>query len=364
MWSAREFVSCSREWSTSGEQVEFVLGQVDAIVVSSPEIAKEMLKDKDPVYADRPESIALSIFWYNYVDITFSPYGHYWRKMRKICVLELLSAKNVRSFGLIRKDEVGRLVESLRLHGEEPVNLTEMVYLALSSIICRAAFGKVLKDKEALTRLVRVALEMGTGHLLADIFPSSVIANAVSWSTKRSTKPIDEDMFTGGTETSLSSVDWVMTELIRNLRAMDKVQAEIRLVMKGRSHTSIEEEDIQKMKYLKLVIMESHRLHPQGSILHRLSRESCEIGGYTVPAKTKVATCPSEREKSVPGIVFGSASVALPLAQLLHEFNWKLPRGVDAQGLNMIERYGVSSCRKDKLLLLLLLINRLRKQHN
>ncbi|XP_047973495.1 premnaspirodiene oxygenase-like [Salvia hispanica] len=426
-----------------GPIMHLKLGQVDTIVVSSPEIAKEMLKDKDPVYADRPESVALNIFWYNYVDITFSPYGHYWREMRKICILELLSAKNVRSFGFIRRDEVCRLVESLRLSGEEPVNLTDMVFVALSSIICRAAFGKVLRDKEALMRLVSIALEMGTGFLLADIFPSSVIANAVSWSTKKrlmvmrrkmdvifdeiireheangggngefgnedlvdvllrvkesgdmdfpfgydNIKAVILDMFTGGTETSSSSLDWVMTELMRNPQAMDKVQDEIRKVMRGRSHTSIEEEDIQKMKYLKLVIMESHRLHPQGSIIPRLSRESCQINGYTIPAKVKVLvnawaiqrdpkywTDPEsfkpERflnqptldfagndtrympfgsgKRVCPGIAFGSASVALPLAQLLHDFNWKLPRGVDAQALNMTEHFGITTCRKDKL---------------
>ncbi|XP_042023230.1 premnaspirodiene oxygenase-like isoform X1 [Salvia splendens] len=436
----RSFRDLARKY---GPIMHLKLGQVDTIVVSSPEIVKEMLKDKDPVYADRPESIALNIFWYNYVDITFSPYGHYWRQMRKICILELLSAKNVRSFGFIRKDEVCRLVESLRLSGEEPVNLTDMVYLTLSSIICRAAFGKVLKDKEALMRLVSVALEMATGFLLADIFPSSVIANAVSWSTKRrlmvmrrkmdaifdeiirehesngggngefgnedlvdvllrvkesgdvdfpfgydNIKAVILDMFTGGSETSSSSLDWVMTELMRNPRAMNKVQAEIRQVMKGRSHTSIEEDDIQKMKYLKLVIMESHRLHPQGSIIPRLSRESCQINGYTIPAKTKVLvnawaiqrdpkywTDPEsfkpERflnqptldftgndtrympfgsgKRVCPGIAFGSASVALPLAQLLHDFNWKLPHGVDAQDLNMIEHFGITSCRKYKL---------------
>ncbi|KAL1544074.1 premnaspirodiene oxygenase-like isoform X2 [Salvia divinorum] len=436
----RSFGDLSRQY---GPIMHLKLGEVDTIVVSSPEIAKEMLKNNDPIYADRPESIAVNILWYKYEDIVFSPYGHYWRQMRKICVIELLSPKKVRSFRSIRKDEVTRFVESLRFSAGEPVNLTDMVHSVLSSIICRAAFGKVLKDKEALMRLVSVALELGTGFLLADMFPSSVIANAVSWSTKRRLmmmrskidaifddmihehetnrggngefgnedlvdvllrvkesgemdfpigyghiKAVILDMFSAGSETSSSALDWVMTELMRNPLAMAKVQAEIRQVMKGRSHTDIEEEDIQKMKYLKLVIMEAHRLHPQATVIPRKSRESCQINGYTIPAKMRVLvnawaiqrdpkywtdpeTFKPERflneptmdfagndtrympfgsgKRVCPGIAFASASVALPLAQLLHDFNWKLPHGVDAQALNMIEHFGITSCRKDKL---------------
>lgn len=199
---------------------------------------------------------------------------------------------------------------------------------------------------------------------------------------------LPQDMFTGGTETSSSSLDWVMTELMRNPQAMTKVQAEIRQVMKGRSNTSIEEEDIQKMNYLKLVIMESHRLHPQGSILPRLSRESCQISGYTIPKKMKVLvnvwaiqrdpkywadpeTFKPERfldqptldftgndsrylpfgsgKRVCPGIAFGSATVALPLVQLLYNFDWKLTDDVDAQAMNMIEHFGITTCRKEKL---------------
>lgn len=196
-----------------------------------------------------------------------------------------------------------------------------------------------------------------------------------------------QDMYAGGTETSASTLDWAMTELMRNPRVLAKAQAEVRQAMKGRNNTSVAEEDIQYLNYLKLVIMETHRLHPQGSILPRFSREPCQIGGYTLP-KSKLMvnlwaihrdpkywadpeTFEPERfqdqpsldyigsntrylpfgtgRRVCPGITFATASVELPLASLLYSFDWKLPDGIDARALNMIEEFGLTTSRKEKL---------------
>ncbi|KAL0322684.1 UNVERIFIED_CONTAM: Costunolide synthase [Sesamum angustifolium] len=54
---------------TYGDIMHFKLGEVSTIVISSPAIAKEALKTRDPMFADRPESVAAKIMWYDYVDI-------------------------------------------------------------------------------------------------------------------------------------------------------------------------------------------------------------------------------------------------------------------------------------------------------
>ncbi|XP_057796352.1 premnaspirodiene oxygenase-like [Salvia miltiorrhiza] len=439
----RSFRDLSQQY---GPIMHLKLGGVDAVVVSSPEIAKEILKDNDPVYTNRPESIALKIFWYNYINIAFSPYGGYWKQMRKICTLELLSPKSVRSFGSIRKDEVSRLVDSVRLSAGETINLTQKVFSMTSSVTCRAAFGKVCRDKDSLIKLVKQGLDMGAGSSIADTFPSSVIAHALSWRTKRrlmkmrrkldvildgiirehetnrkdsgrgngefgnedlvdvllrvmesgelefpigydNIKAVLFDMFAGGTETSSSTIDWAMTELVRNPQVMAKAQAEIRQVVKERGGDGVEEEDVQKLKYLRLVIMETLRLHPQGSILARVPREARRISGYNIPVNVIVVvnvwaihrdpkhwldpeSFKPERfanediigsdfrylpfgngKRMCPGITFGWASVALPLAQLLYNFNWELPAGVDAQALNMLETSGLTTSRIQNLFL-------------
>ncbi|GFP86330.1 premnaspirodiene oxygenase [Phtheirospermum japonicum] len=160
----RSFRDLSKQY---GPIMHLTLGQVPAIVVSSPEIAKETLKDNDPNFADRPILMVVKIMWYNNANIVTSPYGGYWRQMRKICILELLSPKNVRSFGSIRNDEVSRVTESIRLSSG------------------RAAFGKVCKDSDALIKLFKDGLRMASGFEIADLFPPSKIVSVLSWPSKK-----------------------------------------------------------------------------------------------------------------------------------------------------------------------------------
>ncbi|KAK2988412.1 hypothetical protein RJ640_007705 [Escallonia rubra] len=53
-----------------------------------------------------------------------------------------------------------------------------------------------------------------------------------------------------------------------------------------------------------------------------------------------------------PSVAFGVANAELRLAQLLHHFDWKLPRGMKAEELSMTEGFGASVSRKDPLYLI------------
>ncbi|XP_059280979.1 premnaspirodiene oxygenase-like, partial [Lycium ferocissimum] len=145
------------------------LGEVSAVVVTSPEMAKEVLKTHDLAFASRPILEAAKIVCYNGTDIVFSPYGDYWRQMRKICLLELLSAKNVKSFSSIRQDEVLRMIEFFRSSSAEPVNTTKRIFQFASSMTCRSAFGKVFKEQDELIALVKKMTVLIEGFNVADI---------------------------------------------------------------------------------------------------------------------------------------------------------------------------------------------------
>ncbi|PWA87977.1 premnaspirodiene oxygenase [Artemisia annua] len=164
-----------------GPIVRLQLGEVSAIVVSSSSVAKEIMKTHDLSFADRPKLLMGEIVLYNYASIGFAPYGEYWRQMRKICTLELLSAKKVRSFQSTREIESWNLVKVLANNSSQRVvNLTEKIYTLMNTIIFRAMVGSVAKDQEQLLLLIDELMYLASGFDLSDLFPSIKILPRVT----------------------------------------------------------------------------------------------------------------------------------------------------------------------------------------
>lgn len=175
---------------------------------------------------------------------------------------------------------------------------------------------------------------------------------------------------------------------MRNPEVMQKVQAEIRSNLAGRP--SVMEDDIAELKYTKLVIKETLRLHPASPLLvPRECRQTCNVMGYDVPEGTTAfvnvwminrdpehwedaETFRPERFESCavdfkgndfqfipfgagrricPGIAFALTDMELVLASLLYHFDWELPDGVSPSELDMTEVMGLSVRRKKDLYL-------------
>ena len=158
-----------------GPLMNIQLGQMTAIVVTSPRLAKEIMKTHDLAFADRAEFLSGKIICYNCSDIACCRYGDYWRQMRKICTLELLSAKSVRSFGSIRQDEALHLVSSIKALAKagKSIDLTEKMSSYTSSVLYRAAFGKVSKDDHfAFFQLIKESSSIASAFDVSDLLPS------------------------------------------------------------------------------------------------------------------------------------------------------------------------------------------------
>ncbi|PRQ41525.1 putative premnaspirodiene oxygenase [Rosa chinensis] len=125
-----------------GPMMHLKLGQVSAIVISSPELANQVLKVHEAsAFSNRPTFLAKEVLSYNCSGIISSPCNDYWREMRKICVLELLSAKRVQSFVSLREEDIWNLVQSIS-HLSQSFNLSEMIFSMINNITARAALGK------------------------------------------------------------------------------------------------------------------------------------------------------------------------------------------------------------------------------
>ncbi|KAL0660017.1 hypothetical protein Bca4012_080602 [Brassica carinata] len=80
------------------------LGSHNVLIISSQEVAKECYTVHDK-FLDRPGLTASTLLGYNDTFMTFSPYGAYWRDMRKITTSEVLSASVMETFKFRRARE-------------------------------------------------------------------------------------------------------------------------------------------------------------------------------------------------------------------------------------------------------------------
>ncbi|ERN17913.1 cytochrome P450 71A1 [Amborella trichopoda] len=117
------------------------IGQIENIIVSSPELAQQVLKAHDLVFASRPALSAANRLACKCKDIAMALYSAYWRSIRKICIMELLSAKRVQSFRFVREEETTHLEESIAEASYTHINLTERIFLLVRSMVERVALG-------------------------------------------------------------------------------------------------------------------------------------------------------------------------------------------------------------------------------
>ncbi|KAJ1270551.1 hypothetical protein BS78_06G060600 [Paspalum vaginatum] len=324
-------------------------GEIPVAVASSPDAARELMKTNDAAFASRPVG-PVTRLWYQpgTEGVIFAPYGEGWRRLRKICALELLSARRVQSFSPVRADELGRLLRSVAsaAAAASPVNLTERVSAFVADSTVRAIIGSQFKQRDLYLQMMREGVKVLPGMSLPELFPSSRLAmllSRVPGPLKRqrrrmlrfidtiihehrqtSTPPTkvageeDEDLldvllrlqkeadsqyplttenikmtmldlFAAGSETSSTTLLWAMSELMRNPRALHKAQDEVRQAHAAAGHPKVEEGLLPNLHYLQLVIKETFRLHPPVPLL--LPRECgspCQVLGFDIPQGTMV----------------------------------------------------------------------------
>ncbi|XP_077219466.1 cytochrome P450 71A9-like [Tasmannia lanceolata] len=424
------------------------LGCIPTLVISSADVAREIIKSYDIVFSGRPVLYAANKITYGCSSMSFSPYGEYWRQVRKASLLALLSAKRVQSSRMVREEEVGLLIASLRSSSisSVPINLSELTLSLVTNIVCRTIFGKKYDDnsggfgKSRFYDILKESQALLGGFCISDYFPGLEWVNTFTGMRARLEKNFRElddfyegvikehlnherpetenegivdfllkvqkdpslatplnrdqikaiitDLFIAGIDTSSSSLVWTMAELIRNPRAMKIAQDEVRRIIGTKE--MVQESDLHQLNYLQVVVKESLRLHPPAPLLlPRETTEKCIVGGYEIPAKTRVlvnATAigmdrkywksPEEflperfidnpidykgqdfefipfgiGRRGCPGLQFAIPVIELALANLLHCFDWELLQKVKTEDVNMTEAVGITIHKKIPLFL-------------
>ncbi|CAN1252594.1 Premnaspirodiene oxygenase [Linum perenne] len=411
-----------------GPMMRLQLGELTTLVVSTAEAAKHV-----------------NIMFYGCKDVAFAPYGEHWRQMRKICIVELLSARRVSSFSSIRMEEVSRLVADIsRECGSTPegVDMRRMLALLSSNVTSRSVVGNVVKTHEGfglsdlfpsmkfLPVITGFRAKLVSTHRAADSILEEIInqhrARRISTlissheedivdvllnlqetgdlslpMTDDVIKALVFDMFIGGIETSSSTIEWTMSEMVKNPRVLLLAQQEVRRVFSNKG--KVDEEGLEELTYLNAIIKENLRMHPAGPLaLPRETQEAIIANGFEVPQKARVLVnvwaigrdprywidpdvfCPerfldssidfkgthfeyipfSAGRRMCPGMLFALAVVQLTLANLLFHFDWKLPVGMTKlEDLDMTEKFGISLTRKEILRLVPVLFHPASQVH-
>ncbi|XP_052107851.1 cytochrome P450 71D10 isoform X3 [Arachis duranensis] len=329
--------------SKYGPLMHLKLGEVSHIIVTSPEMAQEIMKTHDLNFCDRPNLLLARVMNYNRTGIVFAPYGEYWRQVRKICTMELLTVKCVQSFRHIREAEVSELVKTISQSEGSIFNLSQKILSMTYGITARIAFGKKYSYQEVFISSFEEALQIAGENCIADLYPSirvvlemmsrdktklkelykisdkllqdviddhrnrkdgkckeeegseDLVDVLLKFQQKDSEYPLTDDnikavirdIFAGGGETSSAVVEWAMAEMIKKPKVMEAAQAEVRRVYGSKGY--VDESELHQLTYLKSIIKETLRLHPSLPLLvPRENKEPCQIKGYQIPSNSRI----------------------------------------------------------------------------
>ncbi|XP_059640780.1 trimethyltridecatetraene synthase-like [Cornus florida] len=331
-----------------GPIMQLKFGSFPVVVGSSVDMAKVFLKTMDVTFASRPKNAAGKYTTYNYSDITWSPYGPYWRQARKMCLMELFSVKRLESYEYIRTEEMNSLLQDLYKSSGKPVTLKDHLSTVSLNVISRMVLGKRYLDetdndvvspdefKKMLDELFLLNGVFNIGDSIPwidfldlqgyikrmktlskkfDRFLEYVldehnarrkeVENYVATDMvdvllqladdpdlevkleRHGVKAFTQDLLAGGTESSAVTVEWAISELLKKPEIFKKATEELdRVIGKERW---VKEKDMPSLPYIEAIIKETMRLHPVAPMLvPRLAREDCKVAGYDISKGTQV----------------------------------------------------------------------------
>ncbi|KAG7947226.1 hypothetical protein I3843_14G082800 [Carya illinoinensis] len=327
------------------------LGNKLSIVISSPSLVKEVVRDQDAIFSNRDTNIAGHILTYGGADIALSLNSPDWKMLRKIFVREMLSPSNLDSTFPLRREEVRNTIRNVYNKKGTHIDLGDTTFVTVMNAIMNMLWGGTLRGVEgakfgAEFKHIFAELVMILGKPnVSDLFPAlarfdlqgigrkakrisktidGVLDYAINKQIKSLAKAKEEgttktgqkdflqvllelreqdngapsmsmtqvkallfDIVVAATDTTTTMSEWVMARLLKHPEIMRKVTEELTEIV-GLDNL-VEESHLPKLHYLEAVIKETFRLHTPGPfLLLRTPSESSIIGGYRVPKGSSI----------------------------------------------------------------------------
>ncbi|OAY61292.1 hypothetical protein MANES_01G178000v8 [Manihot esculenta] len=413
------------------------MGTCNMAVASTPDAARAFLKTLDLNFSNRPPNAGATHLAYDAQDMVFADYGPRWKLLRKLSNLHMLGGKALEEWAQVRSVELGHMLRAMceASQKNEAVVVPEMLTFAMANMIGQVILSRRVfvskgsesnEFKDMVVELMTSAglfnigdfipsigwmdlqgIERGMKklHKKFDVLLTKMMEEHMATTNQRKGKPDFLDvimanrensdgerlsitnikalllnLFTAGTDTSSSIIEWALSEMLKNPKILKRTHDEMDQVI-GRSRR-LEESDIPKLPYLQAICKETFRKHPSTPLnLPRVSTVACEVNGYYIPKNTRLSVniwaigrdpevwenpndfnperfFTQKNAKIDPrgndfelipfgagrricaGTRMGIVLVEYILGTLVHSFDWKLAKGVDE--LNMDEAFGLA----------------------
>ncbi|XP_030477085.2 cytochrome P450 89A2-like [Syzygium oleosum] len=330
-----------------GHMVTLHIGPRPAVFVSSPALAHQALVHRGAVFADRPPPLAADrVLSANQHNVSSSSYGPTWRLLRRNLTAEILHPSRVRSYSGARAWVLDILVAELKSQPGGVVRVVDHFQYAMFCLLVLMCFGDRLEEQqikqieEVMTRLLlglrrfnvlnfwprltklllrkrwkefyelieyrnRVLVPLIRARSKAkreQLNKAREDGNDGDWIVSyvdtlldlelpEEKRKLEEDEITSlcseflnaGTDTTSTALQWIMANLVKYPEIQERLYDEIKSVVEQGAE-KVEEEDLQRMGYLKAVVLEGLRRHPPGHfVVPHAVTEDTELGGYVIP---------------------------------------------------------------------------------
>ncbi|XP_019191859.1 PREDICTED: cytochrome P450 89A2-like [Ipomoea nil] len=327
--------------SKYGPLISLRVGSRLAIFIANHSLAHKALVQNGAVFSDRPVSApATRLLNCNQRNISSAAYGPTWRLLRRNLTSEILHPSRVKAYSNARQWVLGVLVGKLRNDGSESgVKVIDHFQYAMFCLLVLMCFGDKLEEEKirkigeiqrkfilsfprfnilnfwpsigkivfrkrwkelkqvaldrenTLTPFIKArieAKERGNEKDLVLAYVDTLIKLELPEEKRKLSYgemvALCGEFLNAGTDTTSTALQWIMANLVKHPSIQAKLYSEILGVIGAPPEEGVKEEDLQRMPYLKAVVLEGLRRHPPAHfVLPHSVTEEVELEGYVIP---------------------------------------------------------------------------------